>query len=270
MKIALAQIDCVPGDIDKNIQKFDKFALEAKSMGCDLIAFPEMSDTGYVTSLIPQYAQPWTGKSYIQAANAACSNSIHLICGISEKVDDIIYNSVAHFDTNGELKAHYRKTHLFSPEPVCENRCFKAGKELCITEVCGVKLGISICFDLRFPEVYRYMTLKGAQVLLNCSAWPSVRNSHWNYLTCARAIENQAFFIGVGRVGTDEELTFNGRSRIVSPLGEIIVEGSNDNEELVTGKIDIEKVTEFRRAIPAVSSRRDDIYGNFNIITPNT
>ncbi len=267
MKIGLAQIDCIPKKIDKNVIKFDKFASQAKSLGCDVVVFPEMSDTGYITSLIPTSSQPWDGGiSYNQAAAAARFNSIYLICGISEKVGDDIYNSVACFDRKGELTAHYRKSHLFTPSPVYEDRCFKAGNELCITEIEGIKWGISICFDLRFPEVYRYQALQGAKILLNCSAWPNVRNSHWDYLTRARAIENQTFFIGVGRVGTDGDLTFNGRSRVVSPTGELIIEGSGFKEELIVGEIDINKVTEFRNVIPAIDLRRDDIYGSFNLI----
>lgn len=265
MKIGLAQIDCLPEDIDTNICKFEKFALQAKSTGCDVVIFPEMSDTGYVTSLIPASAQPWPGKSYIKASAAARSNSINLICGISEKVDTTIYNSVACFDPTGQLKARYRKTHLFTPEPVCEDKCFKSGNELCLTEIGDLKWGVSICYDLRFPEVYRSLTLQGAQILLNCSAWPITRPSHWDYLTRARAIENQTFFVGVGRVGTDGNLTFNGRSRIVSPLGEVIVEGSSDTEELVVGDVDMAKATEFRRAIPAITSTRGDIYGNLGL-----
>ncbi|MBF0376304.1 MAG: hypothetical protein HQK72_02365 [Desulfamplus sp.] len=262
MKIGLAQIDCVPGDIDSNIKKFDEFALQAKSLGCEVVIFPEMSDTGYVTSLIPKVAQPWSklGKPYIRASNAASSNSINLICGISEKVGDNIYNSIAYFNTNGELKGSYRKTHLFSPFPVCEDKCFRAGDLFSTIDIEGIKFGLSICFDLRFPEIYRYLTLNGAVVLLNCSAWPITRPSHWDHLTCARAIENQAFFIGVNRVGTDDKLTFNGRSRAISPTGDLIVEGSSDTEELIVCEIDINRVKEFRNAIPAINARRDDIY----------
>ncbi|MGD9733354.1 MAG: carbon-nitrogen hydrolase family protein [Desulfamplus sp.] len=268
MKIGLAQIDCLPEDREKNISKFNTFAAQAKSEGCDVVAFPEMSDTGYITSLIPESAQTWSGSAYKQASSAARSNAINLVCGISEKRDSAIYNSVACFDPAGQLIAHYRKIHLFSPAPVHEDRVFKAGDKICTAQIGGLKWGISICFDLRFPEIYRYQTVQGAEILLNCTAWPNIRSSHWEHLTRARAIENQAFFVGAARVGTDGDLTFNGHSRIVSPSGEIIVDGSSNKEELVVGDIDIESLINFRNAIPAISLRRDDIYGNFNIISP--
>ncbi|MBF0243256.1 MAG: hypothetical protein HQK64_12380 [Desulfamplus sp.] len=263
MRVGLAQIECVAGDIDANIAKFEKFAYLAKGKGCDVVIFPEMSDTGYITSLIPKIAEPWdSGKSYIKASMAARDNSIHFICGISEKVGSDIYNSVAYFDRSGKLRAKYRKIHLFSPQPVCEDRCFKSGNDVCIIEIEGIKWGISICFDLRFPEFYRILTLQGAKILLNCSAWPITRPSHWDHLSRARAIENQTFFIGVDRIGTDGELTFNGHSRVISPFGDTIAEGSSDTEELIIGDINIDMAAQFRDAIPAIDLRRDDIYGN--------
>ncbi len=262
MRIGLAQIACKSGDIGANVAKFGRFAAQAQEGGCDVVIFPEMSDTGYIVSEIPKFAQPWPGRSFDAASKAASQNSINLLCGIAEKVGASIYNSLAFFDRSGELRASYRKAHLFTPAPACEDKCFAAGSELCVTEVEGVKWGLSICYDLRFPELYRSLTLEGAQVLLNCSAWPNLRPTHWDYLTRARAIENQAFFIGLGRVGTDGDLTFNGHSRIVSPMGELVVDGSPTAEELVMGELDLSKVSEFRKMMPVLASRRPDIYGD--------
>lgn len=262
MKIGLAQIDCDPGNVKSNISKFETFAKQAKDKGCNVVIFPEMSDTGYVTSIIPECAQPWPGLSFEAARVAAASNSIHIFCGLSEKKEDSTYNSLAHFDPDGKLQAHYRKLHLFTPAPVFENKFIQQGNELSIAKVDGTKWGLSICYDLRFPELYRSQTLEGSEILLICSAWPNVRPSHWDHLSRSRAIENQTFLIGVDRVGTDGDITFNGQSRIVNPMGEILVEGSSTSEELIVGEIDMTKISEARNAIPINTSRRSDIYGD--------
>ena len=264
MKIGLAQINCEVGNLELNCSKFDKFASLAKNEGCEIILFPEMSDTGYVTSTFLKNAQPWPGIGFDAASKAASSNSINLICGISEKENDSIYNSIAAFNDSGELIAKYRKTHLFSPTPVSEDKYCTPGQEAVVVEIAGVRWGLSICYDLRFPELYRVLMLKGAQVLLNSSAWPATRSTHWENLTCARAIENQCFFVGVDRVGVDGKLTMNGQSRVLAPMGDIIAQASSDLEELLTTEINLELIDNFRSKIPAVNSRRVDIYGNLS------
>ena len=268
MKIGLAQIDCAVGDVSANCTKIDSFAQEAAAKNCSVIIFPEMTDTGYVTDVIQETAQPWPGEPFKVAAKSAKQNSLYLICGLSEREGESIFNSIAAFSPAGELIQKYRKTHLFSPAPVHEDRCFTSGTEFNLVEIENSKWGLSICYDLRFPEIYRYLTLQGAQILLNCSAWPAMRPKHWEYLTRSRAIENQAFFVGVDRVGKDGELTFNGHSRVIDPFGEIVAEGSADTEELVIGEIDLEKVLSFRKAIPALQTRRSDLYGNLNTKLP--
>jgi omega-amidase len=264
MRIGLGQINCSVGNAAVNCKKIASFAVRAKQAGCDVVIFPEMSDTGYVIAEISETASSWTDEPFQILAASAEENSIYLICGLSERVKDRIYNSIAVFNSDGKLVSKYRKTHLFSPSPVCEDKCFCPGSELALVEIGGIKWGLSICYDLRFPELYRSLALQGAQVLVNCTAWPNFRPAHWDYLTRARAIENQAYFIGADRVGTDGRMTFNGRSRIIDPLGEIVVEGSTAEEEVVVGSIDLSKVDQFRNVIPALRSRRKDIYGDLN------
>ena len=160
----------------------------------------------------------------------------------------------------------YRKIHLFSSAPVHEDRYFTPGSSLTTLHIGEMTWGFSICYDLRFPELYRSLALQGAEVLVNCTAWPASRAAHWETLTRARAIENQAYMIGTNRVGTDGGVTFCGRSCIVEPFGEVISLGSADEEELVVGEIRKDKVVSFRQDIPVFQSRRKDIYGNMNIL----
>ena len=262
MKIALAQIDCVVGDPELNCAKFAEYASRAKARGCEVVMFPEMSDTGYVPSVIAKCAAPWPGPSLAAAGSAAAENSISIICGISERTEHAIFNTTAFLDASGELRGKYRKTHLFSAAPVHEDEVFTPGSDIAVVESGGLSWGLTICYDLRFPELHRALTLEGAQVLLNCSAWPASRPTHWDCLTRARAVENQVFFVGVDRVGTDGELKMHGHSRVVTPKGEILCEGSGESEELLVAELDAALIDEFRSAIPAVSSRRVDLYGD--------
>ncbi len=262
MKVGLAQINCEVGDLEQNCSKFDKYAALAKKQGCKVVLFPEMSDTGYVTSTFSKSAQTWPSVGFKAASKAASLHSINLICGISEKENDSVYNSLAAFNDSGELIAKYRKTHLFSPAPVSEDKYCVPGSKAVVVEIAGIPWGLSICYDLRFPELYRSLMLKGAQVLFNASAWPATRPTHWDHLSRARAIENQCFFLGVNRVGVDENLRMHGKSRVVAPMGDILAEASSDAEELLVAEIDLKLINDFRTKIPAVKSRRDDIYGN--------
>jgi len=251
MKIGLAQINCVPGDLEANSLKMSSFIKRAARAGCRVVLFPEMSDTGYVPEVIRETAQRWPGAPVDALRQSACDHSVYLIAGLSERDGSSIFNSIAVISPEGEIIAKYRKIHLFSAAPIHEDRCFTAGSKIAIVQIDGFQFGLSICYDLRFPDLYRAMALKGADVLLNCTAWPAARSSHWDYLSRARAIENQCYFIGVDRAGADKDFKFNGGSRIVEPYGDICVQAEAGSEMLVTGEIDQKKISSFREAIPA-------------------
>ncbi len=262
MKIGLAQIKCSVGGIKANCSKITAFAEQASHLGCEAVIFPEMSDTGYVTAVIQETASAWPGLPFDIVQQTASKLGIFIICGMSEREDKSIYNSVAIFSPKGELIGKYRKAHLFSPAPISEDKCFGSGSSITTLQIGDMAWGFSICYDLRFPELYRLLFLQGAQVLINCSAWPASRAQHWEALGRSRAIENQAYFIGVNRVGADGKLPFCGRSCIIEPYGKNAALGSAKEEELVIGGIDMEKVNSFRQKIPILESRREDIYGN--------
>jgi len=260
MKIALAQTNCEVGAVQSNCEKFSQFAAQASQLGAEIIIFPEMSDTGYLLSSLEQDAGTWPGYAYNAASVAAKDNQINLICGISERAGDTIFNSLACFNSAGELIGSYRKTHLFTPDPVNEDLFCRAGDKLALVEIAGLKWGLSICYDLRFPELYRALSIRGADILLNCAAWPAARSTHWDCLARARAIENQCFFVGVDRVGKDGKLKMNGASQVVSPTGEILAQAGTEHEELIVTEINRDLTTAFRSQIPTLSSRREDIY----------
>ncbi len=260
MKIGVAQINCSPGEVPENCFKIESFSRLAREQGCEMVVFPEMTDTGYDISLIPEKASTWSELPFATLKNTASELGIYLVCGISEKVCSDIYNSIAVLDPKGDLVFKYRKTHLFSPHPVCEDRYFLPGNSLETVIIDDMIWGFSICFDLRFPEVSRSLMLKGAGVLVVCSAWPSTRSEHWTALTTARAIENQAYVVASNRIGTDGALNFCGSSCIIDPFGVALASCDEKSEKLITGEVNKDRISSVRRMIPVRSSRREELY----------
>ncbi len=252
MKTAVAQIRCQPGNIEANCARITDLAGQARSNQCDLIVFPEMTDTGYEMSAIRKTASPWPGLPYDTARSAAKDSSIHLICGLSEREDERIYNSLAVFDPEGNLIGKYRKTHLLPLNPINENRYLTPGNLLATVQIGDMKWGLLICYDLRFPEASRQLIINGAEGLVICAAWPFPRQSHWEILTQARAIENQCYVIAANRIGTDGPLTFCGSSRIINPDGTVAASASQNQEKLIMAEISPQKVSSLRVNMPFI------------------
>ncbi len=256
MKVCLAQTTCIPGDIETNCAQISALAEKAKAQGSYVIVFPEMLDTGYEIAAIRETASPWPGLPFDTASRVAKDYQLYLIIGLSELEKDKIYNTLAVFNPEGNLIAKYRKIHLMPLDPVNEEQHLKAGKSLEIVPIADMKWGLMICYDLRFPEMSRELISKGAEVLVACSAWPFPRESHWETLTQARAIENQCYVIGANRVGTDGPLTFCGSSRVIYPDGIGVESASPDQEELLFAEIARESVTSLRTQFPFLKGLR--------------
>ena len=153
MKIALAQIRCLPGDVLRNSRTIIQKIREAASLGCDIVALPEMSDTGYHMPTIVKTASSWDGGVFAELAGVASETKITVIVGLSERVGSDIYNTVAVIGADGSLIAKYRKTHLITAEPICEQNYIRAGDRITLCSVDGFKIGLMTCYDIRFPEL---------------------------------------------------------------------------------------------------------------------
>ena len=262
MKIAAAQIACSLGDLDANVRKMRDFSARAKEGGAELIVFPEMADTGYAMPVIQACARPWSEGAVPELQKIARSLSLAIICGVSERDGASIYNSQVFIDANGEVVGSYRKTHLFTAGSIGEDKCFSPGNELKSFPFGGFRLGLSICYDLRFPEVYRTLAIEEkANVFILSSAWPFPRLEHFRVLATARAIENQSYMIVSNRVGTDEGVTCCGSSAIIDPYGVVIASASTDREELVLAEISEETISSVRNRMAVFAQRRPDLYG---------
>src|SRR5438445_13460824 len=271
MKIAAAQISCMLGDFSANLRKVRDFAVLAKKSGAELIVFPEMADTGYSMPVIQKHAKKWSDGAVPELQKIAKEISIAVVAGISDRDGASIFNSQVLVNGRGEIFAKYRKTHLVTAAPLDERVCLSPGNEFVSTNLdppsqdCGAasnfNVGLSICYDLRFPEMARTLVVrKGANVIVNSSAWPVVRAEHLRILALSRAVENQSYFVIANRVGTDDGVTFCGSSVIVDPSGKVLAAASVDREEIICDEISKEIIGLVRDQVRIFEHRRADLY----------
>jgi omega-amidase len=261
MKIAAAQISCALGDVTANLSNIDNYSARAKKGGAELVVFPEMTDTGYSMPVIRECATTWKEGAVPQIREIASKHGIAIVCGVSEREDSAIYNSQLVVDSAGKIVAKYRKIHLFGTPPNDETKCFSPGKDLAHFEFSHLRFGLSICYDLRFPEVYRKLAVEsGVNAFVISSAWPFPRLHHFRYLALARAIENQCYVIAANRVGIDDGVTNCGSSAIIDPYGVLIAAASPDREELLLAELSADVVRSVRSRIDILADRRPDLY----------
>jgi predicted amidohydrolase len=261
MKVAAAQIACTPGDVEANLRKIREFTEGAKKSGAELIVFPEMSDTGYSMAAIKKHATTWNEGAVPLLKRIAKEQSISIISGISERNGEKIFNAQVFIDSTGNLIASYRKTHLVTAAPLDERPVFTAGDEFVSCDFHGFKFGLTICYDLRFPEVARKLTVdQKTNVLTNSSAWPFPRIEHLRILALARAMENQVYLVLANRVGTDDGVTLCGSSAIIDPYGVILAAASADREELIQAEISDEVLQSVRGRMKLFEHRRTHLY----------
>jgi predicted amidohydrolase len=261
MKIAVAQISCALGDLHANLVKIGDFSSQAQKTGAELIVFPEMVDTGYSMPVIQAHATPWTSGAVPELRKIARDLSIAIISGVSEREGASIYNSQVFIDERGEVVGKYRKTHLFTAAPVEEHKCFSPGDGFASFAFADLRFGLSVCYDLRFPEVYRKLAVENdVNAFVISSAWPFPRIEHYRTLAMARAIENQSYVIVANRVGTDNGVSFCGTSAIIDPHGVIIASASQDREELIHAELSVDLVNSVRSRMKVFAERRRDLY----------
>jgi predicted amidohydrolase len=263
MKIAIAQISCSLGDPEANLIKICDFSRRAKDeASAELIVFPEMTDTGYSMPVIREHASDWTNGFVPGVQEIAKRTSIAIVGGVSERDGSSIYNSQVLIDSQGNIAAKYRKTHLYAVAPVDEQTCFAAGDAFASFALGDLGFGFSICYDLRFPEMYRILvTEQNVAALIISSAWPFPRDEHFRILAVARAIENQSYVIASNRVGKDDDLWFCGGSAIIDPRGVVVAAASVDREELIHADLSQDLVLSVRSRVESLAHRREDLYG---------
>jgi omega-amidase len=267
MRLALAQMRCEPGAPARNVAAMARAIRAAADRGCDVAVFPEMCDTGYHMPSIARDASAWNGGAFADLVGFAADARIAVVAGLSERDGPDIFNATAVIGPNGALLAKYRKIHLFTGQPVCEDAHMAAGRSLALVTLNDFRIGLMTCYDVRFPELSRALALAGAELLIVPAAFPLARIEHWSTLVAARAIENQLFVAAVNRVGTDHGLAFGGRSRILDPAGLVLASADESEDGLVVGDIDRGRLDEVRAGLSVFRDRRPDIYGNCGPVT---
>ncbi len=257
LTLSLAQMQIALGDPAANLQKADAWAAEAKRRGSDIIIFPEMWTTGCDWPNIKTLA---TEQESVVSSVAELARKHNIwVNGSMLTLDenDQPTNTSILFDPSGEQAGLYRKIHLFGV--MDEDQYLAPGQHLTTVETPWGQNGLSICYDLRFTEMFRSYALGGVNIVYVPAEWPHPRLAHWQTLLRARAIENQMYMVGVNAVGSDGTYTFFGHSAIIDPWGNTIIEGG-EVEVLLTVTIDITKVAEVRQKIPVFKDRRPELY----------
>ena len=265
------QITAVDGEKEATIDKMERLLDVAGQRGSDLVVLPELwTGLGFSDETVyKEIAEPFPGPVTDMLAGKARKYGMYVAGSMYEDAgDDIYYNSVPLISPEGEIIGVYRKTHLFDapnrtdiPPGIIESRKITAGDRIEVHGTNLARIGLSVCSDLRFPEVYREMALNGAEVLVCASAFLSPRFDHWEFFLRARATENQAFVVASGQYGVEPKsgIAFVGRSMIVDPWG-VIVATASDTEDCVTATIDLDFIQEVKDRYPLMTQRRPELY----------
>lgn len=241
MKAALIQYSPEWENKENNIIKLNEM-LDNPLLDEKLIILPEMTLTGF-TMESKKNAEEIDGIGMQYFIDKSHKLKKHILAGIIEKNGDKTYNSLYHFDDKGLINSRYRKLHPFSYAK--EEEYYQAGKESVITKAENISIGLSICYDLRFPELYRIYGKQRAEILVNIANWPDKRIHHWKVLLQSHAIANQCYAIGVNRVGQDPFNNYNGCSAIFDPMGDEVTMVENE-EKVISAELDLDRVKKVR------------------------
>jgi predicted amidohydrolase len=244
MRVTIAQTDIALGEKEKNLKNAERIVEEAHP---GLILFPELFTTGFDCDIIKELSEEVPGETTDTICNV-CGDSI--AGGSIAERDKDIYNTFFLVDSKGILGT-YRKIHLFRDE----KKCFASGEEAVVLNTKFGTIGLATCYDIRFPELFRELVKKGAEIILVTAEFPAPRDEHWKVLLQARAIENQVFVIAVNRVGRDKRQEYFGRSMVLDPWGKILLEGRSE-EEILSCDVDVSQVSKIRKDFPVLGDSK--------------
>lgn len=260
MVISAIQFRPKAGDVEYNLARMSEMIGEAASRGARLAVLPEVADIGYHVPDVRRLAEEFPGPSTKRLSGIAAKNEMTIVCGMAERRLDKFFNTAAVFGPDGRLVMQYDKTHLCPLPPFNEPAAFEYGAKIRVAEVAGVKLGVSICYDIRFPEVYRRLMLDGAEVVAHPTAFPTIRIDQIEAYMRVRALENQFFMVSANCWGDVGGVDIGGNSMIVAPTGEILARGAATGDSVLTASIDTDDVADIRETMPVVTQRRPEIY----------
>ncbi len=234
-QVAAIQMNPIMNDVDANIKRGINFAYKAIEDEAELLVFPELWTTGYYLSkdAFQLLSEKQDGKTITTFQEVALKNNVSIVCPFVEKSEDFLYISCAVIDSEGEIRGIVRKSLLWGRE----QQIFKPGKIEYPTFDSKIgKIGILICYEMEFPETSRLLALEGADLIVCPSVWSIAASHRWDIQLPARALDNTVFVLGVNTVGNNS----CGKSKLISPLGDILAEASDKKEEIIVRAIDKE------------------------------
>ncbi len=268
MRVAAIQLNSTE-DANRNLATADRLVREAAARGARLVVLPEKWNVLGTGAQMSAAAEPLDGRCITWARSAARELGIEIVAGsIVERVPGAVKssNTSVHVGRDGEIRATYRKLHMFDVEVdgvvYAESEHEQPGEEIVASELdCGVLLGMTVCYDVRFPELYRILAVRGAEVITVPSAFTlATTRDHWEVLVRARAIENQCYVIAPNQIGVHPPgHRSGGRSLIVDPWG-LVLAGAPDSEAVIVAELDFELLRNVRRRLPSLANRRPEAY----------
>ena len=267
MRVAAIQLNATD-DRDRNLEVAESLVRDAAAAGADLVALPEKWTFLGPPEGIVAAAEPLSGPSMRAASAWARELGIHLLAGSYPERpagNEKPFNTSVMLGPDGEILSVYRKLHMFDVEvggvTYRESEAEDPGDEIVVTDVGGLLTGLSVCYDLRFPELYRIMALRGARLFTVPAAFTErTGRDHWEVLLRARAIENQAFVLAPNQIGeAPPHYRSYGHSMIVDPWG-LVIARAPDTEGFVSAELDLESQERIRDSLPSLRNRRPAAY----------
>lgn len=270
MRLALAQIDVSSDTVRANVDRATTAVRDAATDGADLVVLPELFNVGYFAfDRYARAAEGLCGETLRQISSVAATQGVAVLAG--SIVEDLgtsansgfdvpaaegLANTAVFFDRDGERRAVYRKQHLFGYDSA-ESQLLEPGETVPTVDFEGFTIGVTTCYDLRFPELYRHLVDEGVTLTLVPSAWPYPRVEHWTLFGRARAVENQLYVAAANGVGAFEDAELLGRSTVYDPWGTTLA-SADDHPALVTATLNPARVDQVRDEFPALADRRTD------------
>lgn len=262
LMISLAQMRINLADVKRNVTMMEKMTAEAARRGSHLIVLPELWSTGYALERAREFADQLNSGIFAQLSTVALQNKISMVGSVLEKRGLEVANSATFFAPTGRMLGVYRKIHLF--RLMKEDQYLQSGSSPLVLDLPWGRTALAICYDLRFPELFRRYALEGAQMVIIPAEWPAERIEHWRTLLQARAIENQFYIVATNACGETGGTTFGGHSMLIDPWGKVLVE-AGDEPGLFTVEIELDRVAQIREKIPVFDDRRPELYESLDI-----
>ncbi|HHS12737.1 MAG TPA: carbon-nitrogen family hydrolase [bacterium] len=254
MRLALFQMRIMK-DPRINRKRVQRAFSKAKDRGADLLMLPEYWVTGFQPFRLKEEASLLSGGLFHELSEWACEYRLPVIGWGPRKTGQNIRNTALFIDEQGVIQGVYDKIHLFPS--MGEDRYLEAGKCPTVVDTPWGRWGLAVCFDLRFPELFRKLTLEGAWLVAVPAFWPQPRLEHWRLLLRARAVENQCYIAGCNAASADNVRL--GRSAVIGPMGEVLVE-AGATEKLIVADIDPSRVQRAREPVAYLDCRRPDVF----------